>query len=95
MGIEIATVFGQEKEGFVGDHVFLLQGSNVPVVLQLFISELEDEGGTGASSSSAENPSAVSRYLFFGTAYVHGIMDSEACPYDDMFRTLALGQYAK
>ncbi|KAI0906225.1 heterokaryon incompatibility protein-domain-containing protein [Ustulina deusta] len=92
MGTGVATVFGQEKQVLVGDHVFLLQGSNVPVILRpLARKEYEASLGSGAAATA----SAELLYAFVGTAYVHGIMDGEGCPSDDLFNAIALGQYTK
>ncbi|KAI0517931.1 heterokaryon incompatibility protein-domain-containing protein [Xylaria bambusicola] len=93
MGTGVATVFGQEKEVSVGDHVFLLQGSNVPVILR----SLTPESGavTGHDSGAAATASVEPLYAFVGTAYVHGVMDGEACPPDDSFRGVLLSHYPK
>ncbi|KAI0871711.1 heterokaryon incompatibility protein-domain-containing protein, partial [Hypoxylon argillaceum] len=92
MGTGVATVFGQEKHVLVRDHVFLLQGSNVPVVLRPLTPKVDDEGPPSGAVATA---SATPKYAFVGTAYVHGIMDGEACPSDDLFSNIALCQYTK
>ncbi|KAI1124008.1 heterokaryon incompatibility protein-domain-containing protein, partial [Nemania abortiva] len=93
MGTGVATVFGQEKQVLVGDHVFLLQGSNLPVILRPLMSNSEYEAlpDSGTTGTALSEP----RYAFVGTAYIHGIMEGEACPPDDSFNTVALGQYTK
>ncbi|KAJ8132135.1 hypothetical protein O1611_g1485 [Lasiodiplodia mahajangana] len=93
MGTGVATVFGQEKQVLVGDHVFLLQGSNLPVILRPLMSNSDEE--IPAESSATAAVSSTPRYAFVGTAYIHGIMDGEACPPDNSFSAIALGQYIK
>ncbi|KAI0104278.1 heterokaryon incompatibility protein-domain-containing protein [Nemania sp. FL0031] len=93
VGTGVATVFGQEKQVLVGDHVFLLQGSNVPVILRPLMPKLGEEAPADPSVTVAT--SSAPGYAFVGTAYIHGIMDGEACPSDGLFSTIALGQYTK
>jgi hypothetical protein len=73
----ISTVWGQEKEVLPGDQVWLLQGSNLPVILREI-------------SADDDQP----HYALVSTAYIHGIMDNEACPSIDKFTDIVLGQYS-
>ncbi|KAI9861373.1 MAG: hypothetical protein M1813_005270 [Trichoglossum hirsutum] len=88
LGMGISTVFGQEKEVLSRDQVWLLQGSNLPVILRQIPAKVQEVGGATALPTDD-----YSHYTFVGTAYIHGIMDGEACPSVGMFTDITLGQY--
>ncbi|OQV09929.1 hypothetical protein CLAIMM_14002 [Cladophialophora immunda] len=89
LGLGISTVFGQEKEVMAGDQVWLLQGSKLPVVLR----PMPPANTQNTSGATTPSHGAHRQYAFVGTAYVHGIMDGEACPGPDQFTDITLVQY--
>ena len=91
LGMGVSTVFDQEKEVLSGDQVWLLQGSNLPVILRR-IPAIAEEPGVSATTMPTDSHS---HYAFVGTTYVHGIMDGEACPSADMFTDITLGHYPR
>lgn len=90
LGMGISTVFGPEKEVLSGDQVWLLQGSNLPVILRQIPAEAK-----AAEDATPLPTDEHSHYAFVGTAYIHGIMDGEACPSADMFTDITHGQYPR
>jgi hypothetical protein len=103
IGSGIASIFGQAKEVLVGDEVFVLPGSNLPVVLRrLQQSEAQSEVSQGDTSTknkgstptigSSTKKGALS-YALVSTAYVHGLMNGEADALDNAPMKIILGQY--
>lgn len=88
LGMGISTVFGQEKEVLSKDQVWLLQGSNLPVILRQIPAKAQEAGGATALPTDDHLD-----YALVGTAYIHGIMDGKACPSAGMFTDITLGQY--
>ena len=87
LGMGISTVFGQEKEVLPGDQIWLLQGSNLPVVLRQIPAHAQEPGDAALPTKHNSN------YVLVGTAYVHGIMDGEVPTTADMFADVTLGHY--
>ena len=76
MGTCVAKAGQDLRMAETGDHVVLLKGCNVPVILRhMPTTDIPETGGSKDSDSGRR----IQRFRFIGTCYVQGIMDGEAC----------------